>query len=176
MKQTIRVVQEEELGWEKKKGTWLKTSCAVKRWRGEKRLWQHDSWFIDFFFRLLFFFFYPGLLEKSKAISGFVDRFCIPLANGHATEHAHYTHTQQSNNQRARTQGGVFNPQIHDHKSNHTPRCPGSSLSMKGSSQWHINSNLQDQSCGELNINRASFILYFLIFSYPLQHTHTLSF
>lgn len=133
----------------------------------KKRLWQHDSWFIDFPAQ---FFFHPGVLRKSKAISEFVGSCCIPSANGHSPRTHTQTHTRAQTHG-APSGGGVFNPQIHCHKSNPAPSCPGSSLSMKSSSQWHINSNLQGRSCEEGSINRTSF--YFVVpyyFHSPRSH------
>lgn len=124
-----------------------------------KRLWQHNSWFIDFPAQ----FFLTGVLRKSKAISEFVGCCYVSLANGHKHTHTDkhtgeqpYAPTQ--NTQLSSQWGGVSNPQKHCHKSNPTLLCPGSSFAMKSSSQWHINSNLQGQPRMERNTNPAYFI------------------
>lgn len=104
-----------------KKATWWKTSWAIKR--RKKRLWQHDSRFIDF---LALFFFSSRVLWQSKAISEFVVCSYIPLANGHYPQtHMLLTHwsTTPCTNTWLSQWGGVFNPQIHCHKSKRNPRA-----------------------------------------------------
>ena len=115
-------------------------------------------------------FFIQGCFERAKQSLSLLAVVVFPRqmdTRKHTLEHRHtadarrtQTHTREQTHG-APSGGGVFNPQIHCHKSNPAPSCPGSSLSMKSSSQWHINSNLQGRSCEEGSINRASF--YFVV-------------
>lgn len=72
------------------------------------------------------FFFSSRVLWKSKAISEFVGCSYIPLANGHYPQtHMLLTHwsTTPCTNTWLSQRGGVFNPQIHCHKSKRNPRA-----------------------------------------------------
>lgn len=133
--------------------------CVCVCGGGEKKsLWQHDSWFIDSPVQ----FFHPWCFERAKQSLSLLAVVTFPWRMDTPHKHTH-AHTHWSTDIWSSQWGGVFNPQIHCHKSNPTPSCHSSSLSMKCSSQWHINSNLQGQSGEERSINRASFILWFLI-------------
>lgn len=114
-------------------------------------------------------FFIQGCFERAKQSLSLLAVVVFPRQMDTLRAHTQ-THTRAQTHG-APSGGGVFNPQIHCHKSNLAPTCPGSSLSMKSSSQWHINSNLQGQSCEEGSINRMSF--YFVVpyyFHSPRSH------
>lgn len=137
-----------------------------ERRRKKKPWWQHKSWFIDFPTQ----FFSSRVPWKSKAICGFVGGCYIPSANGHGPQ-THWCTTPCTNTRRSQ-RGGVFNPQIHCHKSNPAAVCPAASLSMKSSSQWHINSNLQRQPSVHGEEHGQSVFYFVILYHLHQQHSH----